>query len=61
MPNAYFIVKIHQAKADKTRERLQKEEADRKRAQAKAARERRQERVEAKRIAITGEDKEEEK
>lgn len=47
---------IHRAKADKTRERLQKEEMDRKRAQAKAARERRQARVQEKRNATAGED-----
>ena len=51
-----FTLQIHRAKADKTRERLQKEEMDRKRAQAKAARERRQQRVLEKRNAVTGEE-----
>lgn len=49
-------MQIHRAKADKTRERLQKEEMDRKRAQAKAARERRQERIAAKRNALAGDE-----
>jgi large subunit ribosomal protein L19e len=45
---------IHKAKAEKHRERILKEEMDAKRAKTKAARERRQERVEAKRTALTG-------
>ncbi|KAL8820379.1 MAG: hypothetical protein Q9191_007532 [Dirinaria sp. TL-2023a] len=51
-----LVEHIHRAKADKTRERLQKEEMDRKRAQAKAARERRQERIAAKRNALAGDE-----
>ncbi|KAL8795003.1 MAG: hypothetical protein Q9195_002451 [Heterodermia aff. obscurata] len=53
-----LVEHIHRAKAEKTRERIQKEEMDKKRAQAKAARERRQERVLAKRNAQTGEEEE---
>lgn len=58
IPNIHPHYQIHRAKAEKTRERIQKEEMDKKRAQAKAARERRQERVLAKRNAQTGEDEE---
>lgn len=49
-------LQIHKAKAEKHRERILKEEMDAKRAKTKAARERRQERVEAKRTALAGED-----
>ena len=52
---------IHKAKAEKQRERILKEEMDAKRAKTKAARERRQERVTAKRTALTGGDEEEKK
>ncbi len=52
---------IHKAKAEKARERILKEEMDAKRAKTKAARERRQERVSAKRNALTGGDEEEPK
>lgn len=52
---------IHKAKAEKQRERILKEEMDAKRAKTKAARERRQERVSAKRNALTGGDEEEPK
>jgi large subunit ribosomal protein L19e len=45
---------IHRAKAEKARERLLKEEMDAKRANKKAARERKQERVVAKRTALLG-------
>ena len=48
------ISQIHKAKAEKHRERVLKEEMDAKRAKTKAARERRQERVEAKRTALAG-------
>jgi hypothetical protein len=48
---------IHKAKAEKQRERILKEEMDAKRAKTKAARERRQERVQQKRQALVeGED-----
>jgi len=43
---------IHKAKAEKARERILKEEMDAKRAKTKAARERRQERQQAKRAAL---------
>ena len=46
---------IHKAKAEKQRERLMKEEMDQKRAKTKAARERRQERIQTKRNVVTGE------
>ena len=52
------IQQIHKAKAEKQRERVLKEEMDAKRAKTKAARERRQERVSAKRTALTGGDEE---
>ena len=44
---------IHKAKAEKQRERILKEEMDAKRAKTKAARERRQERIQTKRNALT--------
>lgn len=44
-------IQIHKAKAEKQRERVLKEEMDAKRAKTKAARERRQERILAKRTA----------
>lgn len=56
--NNAFILQIHKAKAEKHRERVLKEEMDAKRAKTKAARERRQERVEAKRTALAGGDDE---
>ena len=52
---------IHRAKAEKQRERLLKEEMDAKRAKTKAARERKQERVVAKRNALMGDLEEETK
>ncbi|KAI9878289.1 MAG: translational activator of GCN4 [Pleopsidium flavum] len=52
------LEQIHKAKAEKQRERILKEEMDAKRAKTKAARERRQERVSAKRNALTGDDEE---
>ncbi len=55
------LEQIHKAKAEKQRERILKEEMDAKRAKTKAARERRQERVSAKRNALTGGDDEEPK
>ncbi len=51
-----IIVQIHKAKAEKQRERIIKEEMDAKRAKTKAARERRQERIQTKRNALTGGD-----
>lgn len=51
-----FWKQIHKAKAEKQRERVLKEEMDAKRAKTKAARERRQERILAKRNALTGEE-----
>ena len=48
-------LQIHKAKAEKQRERILKEEMDAKRAKTKAARERRQERIQSKRNALTGE------
>lgn len=47
---------IHKAKAEKARERVLKEEMDAKRAKTKAARERRQERIQTKRAALTAGD-----
>lgn len=58
---AFRSNQIHKAKAEKHRERILKEEMDAKRAKTKAARERRQERVSAKRTALTGEGDEEPK
>ena len=46
---------IHKAKAEKQRERILREEMDAKRAKTKAARERRQERIQTKRNALAGE------
>lgn len=46
---------IHKAKAEKQRERILKEEMDAKRAKTKAARERRLERINAKRNAAAAE------
>lgn len=54
----HAFLQIHKAKAEKHRERVLKEEMDAKRAKTKAARERRQERVEAKRTALAGGDDE---
>ena len=56
-----MLKQIHKAKAEKQRERILKEEMDAKRAKTKAARERRQERISAKRTALTGGDDEEPK
>ncbi|RMZ73633.1 Lactobacillus histidine kinase [Pyrenophora seminiperda CCB06] len=53
-----LVEHIHKAKAEKARERVIKEEMDAKRAKTKAARERRQERVQQKRIAQLGDDAE---
>ena len=50
------MLQIHKAKAEKARERVIKEEMDAKRAKTKAARERRQERVQQKRAAQLGEE-----
>lgn len=47
-----LVEHIHKAKAEKARERMLKEEMDAKRAKTKAARERRQKRVEEKRTAM---------
>ncbi|PGH14781.1 hypothetical protein AJ79_02797 [Helicocarpus griseus UAMH5409] len=54
-----LVEHIHKAKAEKARERTIKEEMDAKRAKVKAARERRQERVLAKRNANLGEEEQE--
>ena len=54
-------MQIHKAKAEKQRERQIKEEMDAKRAKTKAARERRQERISAKRNALLGDEEEEAK
>ncbi|KAF7505183.1 hypothetical protein GJ744_001173 [Endocarpon pusillum] len=51
-----LVEHIHKAKAEAARERALKEEMDAKRAKTKAARERRQERIQTKRNALTGED-----
>ncbi|KAI9676488.1 MAG: hypothetical protein M1817_000646 [Caeruleum heppii] len=53
-----LVEHIHKAKAEKQRERILKEEMDAKRAKTKAARERRQERVTAKRNALAGDEDE---
>ena len=50
-----LALQIHKAKAEKQRERILREEMDAKRAKTKAARERRQERIQTKRNALTGE------
>ena len=52
------MMQIHKAKAEKQRERILKEEMDAKRAKTKAARERRQERIQTKRNALAGGDDE---
>lgn len=52
-------LQIHKAKAEAARESKLKEEMDAKRAKTKAARERRQERVQNKRAAVAGEEEEE--
>ena len=54
-------LQIHKAKAEKARERVLREEMDAKRAKTKAARERRQERVEQKRQALAADEEEETK
>ena len=54
-------LQIHKAKAEKQRERILKEEMQAKRDKTKAARERRQERIQTKRNALTGEAEEEAK
>jgi large subunit ribosomal protein L19e len=56
-----LVEHIHKAKAEKLREKVLKEEMDAKRAKTKAARERRQERVQQKRQAFEDEVEEEEK
>jgi hypothetical protein len=53
-----LCLQIHRAKAEKARERAIQEERDAKRAKTKAARERKQERVAAKRTALMGDDEE---
>ncbi|KAK5191209.1 60S ribosomal protein L19B [Exophiala xenobiotica] len=55
-----LVEHIHKAKAEKQRERILKEEMDAKRAKTKAARERRQERIQTKRNALAGEQEAEE-
>jgi hypothetical protein len=54
-------MQIHKAKAEKARERILKEEMDAKRAKTKAARERRQNRIQEKRKQLMGDLVEEEK
>ncbi|KAK8848929.1 60S ribosomal protein L19-2 [Apiospora arundinis] len=56
-----LVEHIHRAKAEKARERALRDEMDAKRAKTKAARERKQERVAAKRNALMGEGEEESK
>jgi hypothetical protein len=56
-----FDLQIHKAKAEKARARVIQEEMDAKRAKNKAARERRNERVQTKRNALTAEDEAEDK
>lgn len=53
-----LVEHIHKAKAEAARETKLKEEMDAKRAKTKAARERRQERVQNKRAAVAGEEEE---
>jgi len=53
-----YVLQIHKAKAEKAREQQIKNEMDAKRAKTKAARERRQERVQTKRNQMTGEEEE---
>jgi large subunit ribosomal protein L19e len=60
LTTVFSTVQIHKAKAEKQRERILKEEMDAKRAKTKAARERRQERIAAKRNALVGEGEEDE-
>merc|ERR1711883_26675 len=55
-----LVEHIHRVKAEKARERILKEEMDGKRAKVKAARERRQERIQSKRNALAGEQEAEE-
>jgi large subunit ribosomal protein L19e len=55
------VLQIHKAKAEKAREAKLKEEMDAKRAKTKAARERRQERVEQKKAAFAADEEEEKK
>ena len=56
-PNRYLLhSQIHKAKAEKAREQQIKQEMDAKRAKTKAARERRQERIQTKRNALTGDE-----
>ena len=54
LPADMSLLQIHRAKAEKAREKALKEEMDAKRAKTKAARERKQERVAAKREALVG-------
>ena len=49
-------LQIHKAKAERARERVIEEEMAARRAKTKAARQRRQERVQQKRLALTAED-----
>ncbi|KAL9059060.1 MAG: hypothetical protein Q9206_001658 [Seirophora lacunosa] len=56
-----LVEHIHKAKAEKQRERILKEEMQVKRDKTRAARERRQERITAKRQALAGGDEEEQK
>lgn len=56
-----MLTQIHRAKAEKARERALKDEMDAKRAKTKAARERKLERVAAKRNALMGQTEEETK
>lgn len=58
-PPLILILQIHKAKAEKHRERVLKEEMDAKRAKTRAARERRQERILAKRNALIAEEAQE--
>jgi len=51
-----YALQIHRAKAEKQRELKLKEEMDAKRAKTKAARERRQERVQTKRNQLAGDE-----
>lgn len=55
------IPQIHKSKAEAQRAKVIKDELDAKRAKTKAARERRQERIQTKRQALAGEDEEETK
>lgn len=51
-----MAAQIHKAKAEAARERALKEEMDAKRAKTKAARERRQERIQTKRNQMAGDE-----